>query len=59
MSDILDKIVAVKREELASAKAARSLASWREEAESADARRDVRGFEGPFQSIFRNLVRDN
>ena len=45
MSDILDKIVAVKREELASAKAARSLASWREEAESADARRDVRGFE--------------
>ena len=45
MSDILDKIVGVKREELASAKAARSLASWREEAESADARRDVRGFE--------------
>ena len=48
MSDILDKIVAVKREELASARALRSLASWREEAESADARsgaRRVRGFE--------------
>ena len=45
MSGILDKIVTVKREELASAKAARSLASWREDAESADARRDVRGFE--------------
>ena len=48
MSDILDKIVAVKREELAAAQALRSLASWREEAESADARsgeRRVRGFE--------------
>ena len=47
MSDILDKIVAVKREELVAAKAARSLASWREEAEQAgraDATR-VRGFE--------------
>jgi indole-3-glycerol phosphate synthase len=42
MSDILDKIVAVKREELVAAKAVRSLASWREEAEI---RRDVRGFE--------------
>jgi indole-3-glycerol phosphate synthase len=42
MSDILDKIVAVKREELVAAKAARSLASWREEAGT---RRDVRGFE--------------
>ncbi len=41
MSDILDKIVAVKRTEVAAAKAVRSLASWREEAE---ARRDVRGF---------------
>lgn len=41
MSDILDKIVAVKREEVAAGKARRSLASWREEAES---RRDVRGF---------------
>ena len=48
MSDILEKIVGVKREELTSAKAARSLASWREEAESADARcgaRRARGFE--------------
>ena len=48
MSDILDKIVAVKREELVAAKAARSLASWREEAERAqapDAARRVRGFE--------------
>ena len=42
MSDILDKIVAVKREELAAAKAARSLASWREAAASAGA---LRGFE--------------
>ena len=42
MSDILQRIVAVKHEELALAKAARSLSSWREEAE---ARRDVRGFE--------------
>ncbi len=41
MSDILQRIVAVKREEVAAAKAARSLASWRGEAE---ARRDVRGF---------------
>jgi indole-3-glycerol phosphate synthase len=42
MSDILQRIVAVKHEELVIAKAARSLASWRAEAE---ARRDVRGFE--------------
>ena len=40
-SDILQKIVAVKHEEIAAAKAQRSLASWRAEAE---ARRDVRGF---------------
>jgi indole-3-glycerol phosphate synthase len=41
-SDILERIVAVKREELAAARATRSLASWRDEAE---ARRDVRDFE--------------
>jgi indole-3-glycerol phosphate synthase len=41
-SDILDRIVAVKREEIAAAKTRRSEASLRDEAES---RRDVRGFE--------------
>jgi indole-3-glycerol phosphate synthase len=41
MSDILNKIVQVKREELAAARHRRSLASWREDAEQ---RRDVRGF---------------
>jgi indole-3-glycerol phosphate synthase len=47
MSDILQRIVAVKHEELAVAKVARSLASWRDEAE---ARRDVRGFEAALRS---------
>jgi len=42
MSDILNKINAVKHEEVAAAKARRSLASVREEAES---RGDLRGFE--------------
>ena len=42
MDDILERIVAVKREELASARSRRSLASWRDEAES---RRDLRDFE--------------
>ena len=46
-SDILDRIVAVKREELVVARAARSLASWRAEAE---ARRDVRGFEAALRA---------
>ena len=47
MSDILDRIVAVKREEIAAGRARRSLASWREEAE---ARRDVRGFAAAMQT---------
>jgi len=42
MSDILQRIVAVKHEEIAAARAARSLSSLRGDAE---ARRDVRGFE--------------
>lgn len=46
-SDILNRIVAVKREELATARATRSLASWREEAE---ARRDLRDFEGALRA---------
>jgi indole-3-glycerol phosphate synthase len=41
VSDILQKIVAVKQEEVATARARRSLASWRE---AAEARRDQRGF---------------
>ena len=47
MSDILQRIVAVKREEVAAGRARRSLASWREEAE---ARRDVRDFEAALRS---------
>jgi len=47
MIDILQKIVAVKREEIAAGKARRSLASWREEAE---ARRDLRGFEAALRA---------
>jgi indole-3-glycerol phosphate synthase len=42
MSDILDTIVAVKREEVAAGKQRRSLASWRDEAEAR--RGDLRGF---------------
>ena len=42
MDDILGRIVAVKHEELAAARARRSLASWRDAAES---RRDTRDFE--------------
>ena len=47
MSDILQRIVAVKREEVAAGRGRRSLASWREEAE---ARRDVRGFEAALRA---------
>ncbi len=47
MSDILQRIVAVKREELAAARSVRSLASWRADAE---ARRDVRSFEGALRA---------
>lgn len=47
MSDILQRIVAVKREEVARARGHRSLTSWREEAES---RRDVRDFAGAMRA---------
>jgi indole-3-glycerol phosphate synthase len=47
MSDILNKIVAVKRDEIAAAKKLRDPASVRREAES---RKDVRGFEASLRS---------
>jgi indole-3-glycerol phosphate synthase len=50
MADILQRIVAVKREEVATGKAQRSLASWRAEAESAEARRGLRGFEAALRT---------
>ena len=50
MSDILQRIVAVKRDEVDAAKARRSLASLREEAESAEARTGLRGFEAALRS---------
>ena len=47
MSDILQRIVDVKREEVAAGQARRSLASWREAAES---RGGVRGFEAALRA---------
>ena len=47
MADILQRIVQVKRDEVDAARAQRSLASWRAEAE---ARRDVRGFEAALRA---------
>jgi len=53
MADILQRIVAVKREEIAAGRAKRSLASWREQAESAEARRGLRGFEEALRAKVR------
>ncbi len=50
MADILERIVAVKHEEVAAARKARSLASWREEAESAERRADLRDFAGALRT---------
>jgi len=47
MSDILNQIVEVKRDEISAARKKRSLASQREEAES---RKDVRGFEAAMRA---------
>ena len=46
MSDILDKIVEVKRDEIAAGRKARSLSSWREEAEARRDAGDLRDFTG-------------
>ena len=47
MEDILTRIIAVKHEELTAARARRSLASWRHDAE---VRREVRGFEAALRA---------
>ncbi|MCW5635755.1 MAG: indole-3-glycerol phosphate synthase TrpC [Rubrivivax sp.] len=50
MADILQRIVAVKRQEVAAGRARRSLASWREAAESPEARHGLRDFEGALRA---------
>ena len=50
MSDILQRIVEVKHQEVAAGRLRRSLASWREEAESAERRADLRGFEAALRA---------
>ncbi len=50
MSDILQRIVAVKREEVAAAVQRRSLASLRADAESPGMRRDLRGFDSALRA---------
>ena len=50
MSDILQRIVEVKREEVTAGQIRRSTASWREEAESVEARRDLRGFKAALRA---------
>ena len=50
MSDILQRIVSVKHEEIAAARAQRSLASLRAEAETQARRADLRGFESALRA---------
>jgi indole-3-glycerol phosphate synthase len=50
VSDILQRIVAVKHEEIAAGARRRSLASWREEAESREARANLRDFVGALRA---------
>ena len=49
-TDILEKIVAVKRDEIAAARQRRSYESLRADAESADARANLRGFEAALRA---------
>jgi indole-3-glycerol phosphate synthase len=50
MSDILQRIVATKREEIAAGRVRRSLASWREQAEARTRGGDRRDFEGALRA---------
>ncbi len=50
MSDILQRIVAAKHEELAAARLLRSASSWRAEAESAECRANLRDFAGALRT---------